>query len=149
MLRAACCLAFFAFLCAGEFMVNSAFQPSIHMTVDDLQADSLVNPTCFKVHIKCSKSHAFCMGCDINVGRAEGLVCPIRALGDFLALRGSSEGPSPSYTATVVFHRSVYLAHLLVILAPIQAIASVLGQQLRPLPVGSSGSSDQDPRPVV
>ena len=33
------------------------------------------------------------MGCDINVGRAQGLVCPIRALGDFLALRGSSEGP--------------------------------------------------------
>ena len=33
------------------------------------------------------------MGCDINVGRAEGLMCPIGALGDFLALRGSSEGP--------------------------------------------------------
>ena len=54
MLWAACCLAFFGFLHAGEFTVNSAFQPSSHMTVDDLQADSLVNPTCFKVHIKCS-----------------------------------------------------------------------------------------------
>ena len=50
----ACCLGFFGFLRAGEFTVNSAFQPSIHMTVAYLQADSLVNPTCFKVHIKCS-----------------------------------------------------------------------------------------------
>ena len=29
----------------------------------------------------------------IYVGRGEGPVCPIRALGNFLALRGSSEGP--------------------------------------------------------
>ena len=63
------------------------------MTVADLQADSLVNPTCFKVHIKCSKTVPFCMGCDIYVGRGEGSVCPIRALGNFLALCGSSEGP--------------------------------------------------------
>ncbi|CAH3113440.1 unnamed protein product, partial [Porites lobata] len=93
MLWAACCLGFFGFLRAGEFTVNSAFQPSIHMTVADLQADSLVNPTCFKVHIKCSKTDPFRMGCDVYVGRGEGLVCPIRALGNFLVLRGSSEGP--------------------------------------------------------
>jgi len=93
MLWAACCLGFFGFLRAGEFTVNSTFQPSIHMTVADLQADSLVNPTCFKVHIKCSKTDPFRMGCDIYVGRGEGSVCPIRALGNFLALRGSSAGP--------------------------------------------------------
>ena len=93
MLWAACCLGFFGFLRAGEFTVNSAFQPSIHMTIDDLQADSLVNPTCFKVHIKCSKTDPLRMGCDIYVGRGEGSVCHIRALGDFLALRGASEGP--------------------------------------------------------
>ena len=65
MLWAACCLGFFSFLRAGEFTVNPAVQPSIHMTVDDLQADSLVNPTCFKVHIKCSKTDPFRMGRDI------------------------------------------------------------------------------------
>ena len=53
MLWAACCLGFFGFLRAGEFTVYSVFQPSIHMYVDDLEADSLVNPTCFEVHIKC------------------------------------------------------------------------------------------------
>ena len=93
MLWAACCLGFFGFLRAGEFTVNSAFQPSIHMTVDDFQADSMVNHTCCKVHIKCLKTDPFCMGCDIYVGHDEGSVCPVRALSNFLALRRSSEGP--------------------------------------------------------
>ena len=84
---------FLRFLMSWGFTVNSVFHPSIHMTVDGLQPDSLVNPTCFKVHIKCLKTDPFHMGCDIYVGRGEGSVCPILALGDFLALHGSSEGP--------------------------------------------------------
>ena len=81
MLWAVCCLAFFGFLRAGEFTVNSVFDPTtyLYMTVDDLQADSLVNPSCFKVHIKCSKTDPFRMGCDIYVGRGMGSVCPVTA----------------------------------------------------------------------
>ena len=55
MLWEACCLGFFGFLWAGEFAVNSSFDPSVHLSIGDIQADSLVNPTCFKLHIKCSK----------------------------------------------------------------------------------------------
>ena len=93
MLWAACCLGFFGFLRAGEFTTNSSFDPSIHLTVGDVQADSLVDPTCFKVHIKCSKTDPFRVGCDIYVGRGNSLVCPVLALGNFLALRGPSPGP--------------------------------------------------------
>ena len=93
MLWAACCLGFFGFLQAGEFIVNSVFDPNTHMTVDDLQADSLVNPSCFKVHIKCSKTDPFCVGCDIYVGCGVGSVCPVTALGSYLLLRGSAPGP--------------------------------------------------------
>ena len=59
MLWAACCLGFFGFLRAGEFTTNSTFDPSIHLTVGDVQADSLVDPTCFRVHIKCLKTDPF------------------------------------------------------------------------------------------
>ena len=90
MLWAACCLGFFGFLRAGEFTVNSVFQLSTHMTVDDLQADSLVNPACFKVHIKCSKTDPFRVGCDIYLGHGEGSVCPVVELGNCLSLRGSA-----------------------------------------------------------
>ena len=81
MLWAARCLGFFGFLRVGEFTVNVPFQPSIHLTVSDLQADALVNPTCFKVHLKCSKTDPFRVGCDIYLGRTKGSVCPIRAPG--------------------------------------------------------------------
>ena len=98
MLWAACCLGFFGFLRAGEFTVNSTFHPSTHMTVSDLQADSLVNPTCFKAHLKCSKTDPFRTGCDIYVGRGAGSVCPIMALGNYLSLRGSAPGPLFTYS---------------------------------------------------
>jgi len=93
MLWAACCLGFFVFLRAGEFTVNSVFDANIHLTVTDLQADSLVNPSCFKIHLKCSKTDPFRAGCDIYVGRGVGSVCPITALGNYLSLRGSAPGP--------------------------------------------------------
>ena len=99
MLWAACCLGFFGFLRAGEFTVNSTFHPSTHMTVSDLQADSLVNPTCFKVHLKYSKTDPFRTGCDIYVGRGVGSVCPIMALGNYLSLRGSAPGPLFTFSA--------------------------------------------------
>ena len=95
-----------------------------------------MNPTCLKVHIKCSKTDSFRTGCDIYVGRGEGLVCPIRALG----LRGSSQVLS-SLLVTIalllgnVCHPQFSLSCTqLVILAPIQAIASVLEKQLQLLP---------------
>ena len=63
------------------------------MTVSDLQADSLVSPTCFKVRIKCSKTDPFRAGCDIYLGRGVDSVCPIVALGNYLSRRGSTPGP--------------------------------------------------------
>ena len=113
-LWAACCLRVFGFLRAGEFMVNSVFHPSTHMTVSDLQADSLVNPTCFKVHIKYTKTDPFRMGCDIYLGRGKGFVCPIVALGNYLSVPGSTSGPlftceclSFSHLVAVVVHCAV------------------------------------------
>ena len=93
MLWAACCLGFFGFLRAGEFTVNSSFDPSVHLSIGDIQADSLVNPTCFKVRIKCSKTDPFRKGCDIYVGRGNSAVCPIVALSNYLVLRGPAPGP--------------------------------------------------------
>ena len=61
---ALCCVGIF-FLQVGEFTVNCVFNPVTHMTVGDLQADSLVNSSCFKVLIKCSKVEPFCLGCDV------------------------------------------------------------------------------------
>lgn len=57
-----------------------------------MQTDALVDPTCFKIHIKCSKTDPFCVGCDIYVGRCNSIVCSVVAIGNFLALCGPSSG---------------------------------------------------------
>ena len=62
MLWAACCLRFFGFLRAGEFTVNCAFDPSIHITVHDLQVDAEANPSSLRVRIKSSKTDPFHQG---------------------------------------------------------------------------------------
>ena len=71
MLWAACCLGFFGFLRAREFTVNCAFDPSIHLTVQDLQVDAEVNPSSLRVRIKSSKTDPFHQGCFIYLGRGQ------------------------------------------------------------------------------
>lgn len=81
---------------AETFTVNLAFQLGIQMTMSDLQADSLVNQTCFKVHIKCSKTDPFHVGSVIYMGQTEGAVCHTRAQENYLSLQ-VSEGPLFTY----------------------------------------------------
>ena len=113
MLWAACCLGFFGFLRAGEFTTNSSFDPSIHLAVSDVQADALVDPTCFRVHIKSSNTDPFCVGCVNYVGRGKSTIYPVAALGNFLALWGLSPavllcGRSSLNSAAAVIHGAVY-----------------------------------------
>lgn len=93
MLRAACCLGFFGFLRAGEFTVNSPFNPDIHLTINDIQAGSLLNPCSFRIFIKCSKTDPFRQGCYVYIGTGSSDLCPVRALIQYLHLRGSTPGP--------------------------------------------------------
>ena len=72
---------FFGFLRAGEFTSNSSFDPIIHLAVSDLQADALVDPTCFRVHIKSFKTDPIRDGCVVYVGRGNCIIFPVAALG--------------------------------------------------------------------
>ena len=51
-------------------VVNSPFDPSIHLGVSDVQADTLEDPTCFQIHIKCLKMDPFHVGCNITLVEA-------------------------------------------------------------------------------
>ena len=93
MLWAACCLGFFGFLRAGEFTVNCAFDPSIHLTVQELQVDAEVHPSSLRVRIKSSKTDPFRQGCFIYLGRGQAPLCPISAILTYLHQRGPLSGP--------------------------------------------------------
>ena len=46
-----------------------------------------------QIHIKCSKTDPFRLGCDVFVGRGVGSECPITALSSYLSLCGPAPGP--------------------------------------------------------
>ena len=84
---------FFCFLWAGEFTVNSPYDTSIHLSLQDLQLDSTSNPTCLCVHIKCSKMDPFHQGCFIYLGSGHSSICPIASLMAYLHLCGPTPDP--------------------------------------------------------
>ena len=65
----ACCLRFFGFLCAGEFIDNSHFDPNIHIAVSNVH-----------INIKYSMMDPFRQGCYIYIGAEKRDLCPIRPL---------------------------------------------------------------------
>ena len=90
---AACCLGFFGFLRAGEFTVNGTFDPTLHLTMSDVQVDFSTNPQSFRIFIKCSKTDPFRKGCFIFLGRGSFPLCPVVSLTNYLHLRGPGTGP--------------------------------------------------------
>lgn len=81
MLWAASCVGIFGFLRAGEFTVNSAFDPEFHLSARDLQVDCIMKPLCLKIRIKYSKDDLFHSGCDIYLGKSNPEICPLTAIG--------------------------------------------------------------------
>ena len=127
MLWAACCFGFFAFLRADEFTTSQPFDPSILLTVSDLKVDTLVNPTCFQIRIKCSKTDLFRMGCDIYVDRGRGSIFPVAAIGNFLACVVLLQGLCSAMLMVALYQCSLSYTRQ-VILAPILATAFALAQ---------------------
>ncbi len=56
MLWAASTVCFFSFLRAGELTIPSgnAFDPTTHLTVEDISIDDIANPSMLKLHLKAS-----------------------------------------------------------------------------------------------
>ena len=58
MLIAACSCGFFGFLHSGEFLIQSAssFDPSTHLTLQDVALDDQASPSIIRLHLKQSKT---------------------------------------------------------------------------------------------
>ena len=95
MLGAVCCYCFFGFFHLGKLLVPSlsAFDPSSHITINDIAVDDDRNPAMIQFTLKASKTDPFRKGVQVAVGKTEDDICPVRALMEFLAVRGSKPGP--------------------------------------------------------
>ena len=79
LLWAACCLGFFGFLRSGEFTTQSDnYDPSWHLSVQDVAVDSLENPSVLQVRIKGSKTDQLRQGMTIVVGITPSHICPVK-----------------------------------------------------------------------
>ena len=92
---AACALAFFGFLRCGEFTVpsQSEYDPSTHLSLNDIAIDSADSPSLIQVSIKQSKTDPFRKGVQLFLAKTGKNICPITAIMPYLALRGPKQGP--------------------------------------------------------
>ena len=94
LLWAACCLGFFGFLRSGEFTTQSDnYDPSWHLSVQDVAVDSLENPSVLQVRIKGSKTDQLRQGMTIVMGITPSHICPVKAVLAYIACRGFKPGP--------------------------------------------------------
>ncbi len=93
MLWAACCLALFGFLRAGEFTIpdDSSFDPSVHW--GDLAVDNPIDPAILSVTLKASKTDPFRRCITLYIGRVASDLCPVSAVLAYLIARGKTPGP--------------------------------------------------------
>ncbi len=95
MLRAVCCLAFFAFLRAGELTVPSdrEYDATVHLSRGDIEIENPRSPSALSVRIKQSKTDPFRRGVSLYVGHTRSALCPVAAILDYLCARGPDPGP--------------------------------------------------------
>ena len=95
MLWAAATMCFFGFLRVGEVVVpsDSAYDPSIHLSIADVSVDSRSSPSYVAVNIKSSKTDPFRRGVTIYLGRTHDQICPVAATLRYMVERGFAKGP--------------------------------------------------------
>ena len=111
-LWAACCVGFFGFLRGGEFTVNSPFDPSLHLTLDDIQVDAPLNPKSVCLFIKCSKTDPLRKGCFVLLGHGSTPLSPVVSLVNYPHLYGLIPGTLFLYQDSTPLSRSKLSAFL-------------------------------------
>ena len=95
MLWAVSCTTFFTFSRSGEMTVpaGKAFNPKVHLSVEDVSVDRRVQPRVVSIRLKRSKTDQEGRGATLIMGRSENDLCPVEALMQYLRRRGTRQGP--------------------------------------------------------
>lgn len=95
MFWAACCMGFFGFMRAGEFVLphRSEFDPAVSLCWEDVAVDSYHNPSMIQINLKQSKTDPFRKGISIYLGRTNTELCPVAAILAYMAVRPPGQGP--------------------------------------------------------
>jgi integrase len=96
---AACTLCFFGFFRSGKLTSPSEVRcdSTEHLTFADIAVNDRDSPTILRVHLKASKTDPFRSGVDVFVGKTGNDLCPVLAMVNYLAKRGSRDGALFAY----------------------------------------------------
>ena len=85
----------FTFSRSGEMTVpaGKAFNPKVHLSVEDVSVDRRVQPRVVSIRLKRSKTDQEGRGATLIMGRSENDLCPVEALMQYLRRRGTRQGP--------------------------------------------------------
>lgn len=121
MLWAACCVAFFGFLRVSEFTVPSqhSYDQLNHLSLADLTLNNRRSPTVVQIHIKHSKTDPFRQGASVFLSKTHKGICPVRAIIDYLIVRGGKEGPLFLWPDGTMLTRKLFASALTNILSQI------------------------------
>ena len=111
MLWAAACERFFGFLQAGEFTVPSAqaYDPEVHLNLQDLGLDSHLQPSLVRL---CIKQDPFRQGVEVFLGKTDSAVCPVTAIIQYVGVRPVTPGPLFIRQSGVSLTRSYLVSQL-------------------------------------
>ena len=86
---------FLWFMRVGELTAPavSLYDPDVHLCVADIAVDSLRAPSIMNITIKQSKTDPFRKGVCLAIGRTGTSLCPVAAMLNFIAVRGTDPGP--------------------------------------------------------
>ena len=114
MLWAACCLGFFGFLRSAEMCSPSdnGFDPSAHLSINDIAVDDATTPSMLRVTIKQSKTDPFRQGINLFIGKTASALCPVKAMLNYLKVRGSDAGPLFRFNNGQLLTRDRLVLHL-------------------------------------
>ena len=111
MMWAACCTAFFGFLCVSPFTSLST-----HLSFSDVSLDNRHTPEVVHLHIKQLKTDPFGQKADLYLGRTHLTVCSVEALVSYLAIRGKQPGPLFILSDNTMLTRGIFADKLKIIL---------------------------------
>ena len=72
---------------------DGSYDPGCHLSRADIAVDNPADPGVIRVHIKQSKTDQFRKGIHLFIGRTQSDICPVRAILNYLVVRGKTEGP--------------------------------------------------------
>ena len=88
LLWATCCIAFFGFLRCSEFTVPSIqeYNPSAHLSFDDVSINCTDSPSAVQIHIKQSKTDPFRKSVYLCLRKTDTDVCPVKAILPYMVI---------------------------------------------------------------